>query len=119
MLFGWVDEAERNDRRAPNLRAHQLAAHAGPARRRSRAWTAFPAEDRPPVQVTFQSYHLMVGIGVGLIALVGRGAAPLVAGPALERRAVLWRFVFGVIGPVVANEAGWMAAEVGRQPWIV
>jgi cytochrome d ubiquinol oxidase subunit I len=28
-------------------------------------------------------------------------------------------FVFAVAGPVVANEVGWMAAEVGRQPWIV
>jgi cytochrome bd-type quinol oxidase subunit 1 len=28
-------------------------------------------------------------------------------------------FVVAVIGPVIANQSGWVAAEVGRQPWIV
>jgi cytochrome d ubiquinol oxidase subunit I len=34
-------------------------------------------------------------------------------------RWLLWVFVFAVVGPVLANEVGWVAAEVGRQPWIV
>jgi cytochrome bd ubiquinol oxidase subunit I len=38
----------------------------------------------------------------------------------LERsRALLWVLVVAVLGPQIANQAGWMAAEVGRQPWIV
>jgi len=31
----------------------------------------------------------------------------------------MWFFVFAVVGPVAANQLGWVAAEVGRQPWVV
>ena len=40
-------------------------------------------------------------------------------GTLFEHRWLLRVFVFAVIGPVIANEVGWAAAEVGRQPWIV
>ena len=36
-----------------------------------------------------------------------------------ERRWLLWILVFSVLGPQLANQLGWFAAEVGRQPWIV
>jgi cytochrome d ubiquinol oxidase subunit I len=36
-----------------------------------------------------------------------------------ERRWLLWILVFSVLGPQIANQMGWFAAEVGRQPWIV
>ena len=36
-----------------------------------------------------------------------------------ERRWLLWILVFSVVGPEIANQLGWFAAEVGRQPWIV
>ena len=32
---------------------------------------------------------------------------------------MLWLLVLSVLGPQIANQAGWFAAEVGRQPWIV
>ena len=34
-------------------------------------------------------------------------------------RAYLWVLVFAVLLPQIANQAGWFAAEIGRQPWIV
>jgi cytochrome d ubiquinol oxidase subunit I len=78
-----------------------------------------PAEDRPPVQATFQSYHLMVGIGFLLVTLA-LAAGVLAWRGTLERHwIVLWALVFAVLGPEIANQAGWMTAEVGRQPWIV
>ena len=40
-------------------------------------------------------------------------------GTLFQKKWLLWVFVFSVIGPFVANELGWVAAEVGRQPWIV
>ena len=40
-------------------------------------------------------------------------------GTLFEKRWLLWMFVFAVVGPVVANQAGWATAEIGRQPWIV
>ena len=36
-----------------------------------------------------------------------------------ERRWLLWILVFSVLLPEIANQLGWFAAEVGRQPWIV
>ncbi len=78
-----------------------------------------PAGDRPPVQATFQGYHLMVGIGVLLVVLAA-AAVWLAWRSTLERHPmVLWALVLGVLGPEIANQAGWMVAEVGRQPWIV
>ena len=32
---------------------------------------------------------------------------------------LLWIFVISVLGPQIANQVGWITAEVGRQPWIV
>ena len=32
---------------------------------------------------------------------------------------MLWFFVISVLGPQIANQVGWITAEVGRQPWIV
>jgi cytochrome d ubiquinol oxidase subunit I len=79
-----------------------------------------PPEQRPPVNITHLSYNAMVGIGFGLLALA------LWFGLAWWRRRDLPRtpwFLRAVavsgIAAVVALEAGWIATEVGRQPWIV
>ncbi len=76
-------------------------------------------EDRPPVNASFQFYHLMIVIGFGLIAVAGLGFLFFWHGSLFERRWLLWTLVLSVIGPQLANQAGWFAAEVGRQPWIV
>ncbi|MGD2108074.1 MAG: cytochrome ubiquinol oxidase subunit I [Phycisphaerae bacterium] len=73
----------------------------------------------PPVNLSFQLYHLMVGLGMSFIVLTVPAMVLWVRGGLFTRRWLLWVFVFAVIGPVVANQAGWAAAEVGRQPWIV
>ncbi|MEM1331530.1 MAG: cytochrome ubiquinol oxidase subunit I [Planctomycetota bacterium] len=80
---------------------------------------AFPEEDRPSVWLPFQMYHLMIGLGMGFIALTA-GTLPLLRGGRVFRmRWLLWVYVFAVLGGFVANQAGWIAAETGRQPWIV
>lgn len=79
----------------------------------------FRPEDRPPVVPAFVSYHLMVGLGMGFIGLTLLAYVFLARGTLFEQRWLLWIFVFAVIGAAVANQAGWVAAEVGRQPWIV
>ncbi|RJP33907.1 MAG: cytochrome ubiquinol oxidase subunit I [Phycisphaerales bacterium] len=79
----------------------------------------FLPEDRPPVWLSFEAYHLMVAIGAGSIVLT-LASLPLLRGGAIYRiRWLLWVYVFAVIGAMAANQAGWIAAEVGRQPWIV
>jgi cytochrome d ubiquinol oxidase subunit I len=79
----------------------------------------FKPEDRPPVQRVFQLYHLMVGIGFGMIAVAVVGVFHCWRGTLFNRRWMLWVLVFSVLGPQLANQAGWFAAEMGRQPWIV
>ena len=74
---------------------------------------------RPPVWISFQSYHLMVGIGMLFIASTLFAAWLHRRGTLYETRWLLWFFVFAVLLAFAANQLGWVAAEVGRQPWIV
>ncbi len=79
----------------------------------------FREEDRPPIAISFFSYHLMIGIGVFFAALTVIGSFLRWRGALFEKRWLMWVFVGSVIPAFVANEAGWVSAEVGRQPWIV
>ena len=79
----------------------------------------FKPEDRPPVQASFIFFHGMVGIGFALIGIAALGFLYFKKGTLHERRWLLWLMVFSVLGPQFANQLGWFAAEVGRQPWIV
>jgi len=83
-----------------------------------------PPDLRPPVQATFQLFHVMVGVGFALIALSFWGALLWWRGVLAEtdRSATRWFLrlgVFSVLLPQIANQAGWFTAEIGRQPWIV
>ena len=80
---------------------------------------AFPPQDRPPVAASFLFFHGMVGIGFAMIAIAALGFLYFRHGSLHERRWLLWILVFSVLGPELANQLGWFAAEVGRQPWIV
>jgi cytochrome d ubiquinol oxidase subunit I len=79
----------------------------------------FRHEDRPPVLLSFASYHVMIGLGMLFIGLTLLAALLHWRRRLFSTRWLLWVFVFAVVGPVIANELGWVAAEVGRQPWIV
>src|ERR1035437_9839794 len=79
----------------------------------------FKPEDRPPVTASFLFFHGMVGIGFTLIAIASLGFLYFRRGTLPERRWLLWLLVFSVLGPQFANQLGWFAAEVGRQPWLV
>ena len=79
----------------------------------------FPPANRPPVQPSFLFFHGMVGIGFGLIGLSLLGVFFYWRGTLEKKRWLLWLLVFSVLGPQLANQLGWFAAEVGRQPWLV
>ncbi|MEL6864677.1 MAG: cytochrome ubiquinol oxidase subunit I [Bacteroidota bacterium] len=80
----------------------------------------FPPEDRPSqINAIFQFYHIMVAIGMALIALCLWACFQWWRGRLFEQRWLLQLFVWSVILPQVANQAGWFAAEMGRQPWVV
>ncbi|MCK4871637.1 MAG: cytochrome ubiquinol oxidase subunit I [Phycisphaerales bacterium] len=78
-----------------------------------------PEDEQPPVWLSFQSYHLMVGLGMYFIGITIVTLIFRVTGRLWRTRWLLWILVASVILPFAANEAGWVAAEVGRQPWIV
>ena len=75
--------------------------------------------DTPPVVIPFSAFHVMVGLGLYFIVLTLYALWCHRRKTLFEKRWLLWIFVFSVIGPFIANQLGWIAAEVGRQPWIV
>jgi len=80
---------------------------------------AFPPQDRPPVEASFLFFHGMVGVGFAMIAIAALGCFYSWHKVLFQKRWLLWILVFSVLGPQMANQLGWFAAEVGRQPWIV
>lgn len=78
-----------------------------------------PEADWPPVAAVFTTFHLMVAIGMALIALSWLGVFYWWRGTLFEKRWMLWIFVFAVLLPQLANQLGWFSAELGRQPWAV
>jgi cytochrome bd ubiquinol oxidase subunit I len=77
----------------------------------------FPKDERPPVTLPFISFRIMVGLGFLFLALTLYGwfrRNDLEGSPGF-----LKVMLFAIPLPYIANEAGWMLAEVGRQPWVV
>jgi cytochrome d ubiquinol oxidase subunit I len=80
----------------------------------------FEERDRPgQVNAVFQFYHIMIAIGMFLIALTLFASFLYWRGTLFETKWILWIFSFSVILPQIANQVGWFAAEMGRQPWVV
>ncbi|MEQ8626780.1 cytochrome ubiquinol oxidase subunit I [Ekhidna sp.] len=81
---------------------------------------AFPENERPTaLNAIFQFYHIMVAIGMFLIALTLYGSLQWWRGKLFDQKWLLKVFVFTVFLPQIANQVGWFAAEMGRQPWVV
>ena len=79
----------------------------------------FPAPDRPPVAASFFFFHGMVAAGMATILIAALACFFSWRGTLFKKRWLLWVLVFSVLGPQIANQFGWFAAEVGRQPWLV
>lgn len=80
---------------------------------------AFPEDERPPLWLTFVSFHNMVALGMWFIVIMALAAVRLAQGKLEESPRVLKALVWSIPLPVLACQLGWVAAEVGRQPWIV
>ena len=79
-----------------------------------------PPTDRPPLQLTFQSYHIMIALAFAFILLMLASLVLYLWKRRLESmRWLLWLLVIAIPFPIIAIQFGWMATEVGRQPWIV
>lgn len=85
-----------------------------------RGLDAFPEEVWPDnIELLYYSYHVMVGLGTLLLALMAIAAALLRGDRLMRTRPVLWALMLSFPFPYIATTAGWMTAELGRQPWVV
>ena len=81
---------------------------------------AFPPDQRPTnIPLLYYSYHIMVGLGTIFIAIALVGGFFLWRGTIWKARWLLWILMVSFPFPYIANTAGWMTAEIGRQPWLV
>jgi cytochrome d ubiquinol oxidase subunit I len=80
----------------------------------------FPREEWPDnVPLLYYSYHIMVGLGTLFIAVMALSAFLLWRRRLFEAGWMLWILMLSFPFPFIANTAGWMTAEIGRQPWLV
>jgi cytochrome d ubiquinol oxidase subunit I len=87
---------------------------------RVRGLDAFPLDQWPDtIALLYYSYHVMVGLGTIFIAVMLLAALLLWRGKLYESDAMLWVLMLCVPLPYIANTAGWMTAELGRQPWLI
>jgi cytochrome bd ubiquinol oxidase subunit I len=81
---------------------------------------AIPKDQWPDnVPLLYYSYHIMVGLGTIFIAVMGLSALGLWRGTLYACRPLLWALMMLLPFPYIANTAGWMTAELGRQPWLI
>ena len=85
-----------------------------------RGLNEFPADQWPTsIELLYYSFHIMVGLGTIFIAIMLLAAFLLYRKKLFELRSCLWLLMLAFPFPFIANTAGWMTAELGRQPWLV
>jgi cytochrome d ubiquinol oxidase subunit I len=119
ILFGWPDEqAERNhfEIAIPGAGSWVVA---GDANAELQGLDAFAPQDRPPVWITFWSFRVMVAMGLVMVTLGVWGAIAWLMKRLDEARLYQRALVLAAPSGFIAVLAGWVAAEVGRQPYVV
>lgn len=118
-LFGWVDQASKTVTGIGIPGGLSFLVHQD-FNEPIAGLNAFP-EDEIPTQVNavFQFYHIMISIGMFFIGLTLYASYLWWRGKLFDKKWLLKIFAFSVLLPQIANQAGWFAAEMGRQPWVV
>jgi cytochrome d ubiquinol oxidase subunit I len=81
---------------------------------------AFPPDRWPDnIPLLYFSYHIMVGLGTIFIAVMALAALELWRGRLFAQPKLLWLLMLSAPFPYIANTAGWITAEAGRQPWLI
>lgn len=85
-----------------------------------RGLAEFPERDWPTnIELLYYSFHLMAGIGTIQIALMAAAAAFELRRRLDRARPLLWALLLAAPLPYIATTAGWLTAELGRQPWLI
>lgn len=81
---------------------------------------SFPQQDWPTtLPLLYYAYHIMAGLGTYFVLLMGISVLLLWRKKLYQSRWVLWALMLSFPLPYIATTAGWMTAEIGRQPWLV
>jgi cytochrome d ubiquinol oxidase subunit I len=81
---------------------------------------AFPEERWPTnIELLYYSFHVMAGLGTLFILLTSLALLLRWRGRLERTRPLLWVLMLAFPFPFIANTAGWMTAELGRQPWLI
>lgn len=81
---------------------------------------AFPKDQHPDnIPLLYYGFHIMVGLGTIFIAIMLLSSLALWRGWLWNARWLMWIVMLSFPLPFIANTAGWMVAELGRQPWLV
>jgi cytochrome d ubiquinol oxidase subunit I len=80
----------------------------------------FPQDEWPTnIELLYYSFHVMAGLGTLMMGLMALGNLQQFRGKLSETPALLWALMLAFPFPYIATTAGWMTAELGRQPWLV
>jgi cytochrome d ubiquinol oxidase subunit I len=80
----------------------------------------FPRDTWPDnIPLLYYSYHIMVGLGTVMVAIMALSGFLLWRGRLYATQALLWTLMLSIPFPYIATTAGWMTAELGRQPWLI
>jgi len=80
----------------------------------------FPRDQWPTtLPLLFYAYHIMAGLGTYMVLLMVVAAFVLWRGWIFNAKWILWPLMLSFPLPYIANTAGWMTAEIGRQPWLI
>jgi len=80
----------------------------------------FPRDQWPDnIPLLYYAYHIMVGLGTIMGAVMGLAVLFLWGGRLYSSPALLWSLMLSIPLPYIATTAGWMTAELGRQPWLI
>jgi cytochrome d ubiquinol oxidase subunit I len=79
----------------------------------------FPPDEIPPLWLTFVSYHNMVVLGLYFIFITALATYYLYKKKLFDKKGLLKVLLWSTPLPLIACQLGWIAAEVGRQPWVV
>jgi cytochrome d ubiquinol oxidase subunit I len=117
-LIGWVD--------VPNETVHSISVPGalsflanGDLKTPVTGLDQIPRDEWPNIQLCFQTYHLMITVWGIMFLISVLGLWSWWKNTLEKKRWLLWTMVFSVALPHIAQQAGWISAEVGRQPWIV
>jgi cytochrome d ubiquinol oxidase subunit I len=80
----------------------------------------FPRDQWPSaLPLLFYAYHIMAGLGTYFVLLMAVAALLLWRRRLYTTRWLLWLLLLSFPFPYIANTAGWITAEIGRQPWLI